>query len=77
MNMLHGTLIVEKDEIGKAMDAAAEHNGYQEFAQAVGGGPELQVERPVEFSILGGGVTCPTGVTNLPTSMSRAFSHRA
>ncbi len=33
--------------------------------------------RPVEFSILGGGVTCPTGVTNLPTSMTRAFSHRA
>ena len=36
MNMLHGTLIVEKDEIGKAMDAAAEHNGHQEFAHAVG-----------------------------------------
>ncbi len=55
MNMLHGILIVEKDEIGKAMNTAGEHNGHQEFAQA--SGPELQVERPVEFSILGGGVT--------------------
>ena len=77
MNLLHGTLIVEKDEIGRAMEAAAEHNGHQEFAQAVGGGPELQVERPVqvELSILDGGVTCPTRVTNI--EVTRAFSHRA
>ena len=64
MNMLHGTLIVAKDG---AWEAAPEGNGHHEFAQAVGVGPELPVEKAtqVEFSIFGGGVTCPTCVTNI------------
>lgn len=66
MNMLHGTLIVAKDAAG---EAAAEGNGHRDFAQAVGVGPELPVEKAtqVEFSIYGGGVTCPTCVTNIET----------
>ncbi len=63
MNMLHGTPIVEKEEIGKAMEAAAE------YTTAIRSSPRRWEEgqncRPVEFSILGGGVTCPTGVTNI------------
>jgi Cu+-exporting ATPase len=69
MNMIHGTLIVEADgavEVS-AGEAAPGSNGHREFAQAVGVGPELQVEKPaqVEFSIFGGGVNCPTCVVNI------------
>jgi len=69
MNMLHGALIVETDgareaAVGEAVPAGDAH---REFAQAVGVGPELPVEKPaqVEFAIFGGGVNCPTCVVNI------------
>lgn len=81
MNMLHGTLIVEADRAEDsplAEDAVAvaapAHDGHlheeahaHEHARAVGVGPTMQVgtlER-VELAIFGGGVTCPTCVTNI------------
>jgi Cu+-exporting ATPase len=69
MNMLHGTLIVEADWTGESAtgEAATPVAGHQQYAQAVGVGPELQVSKPaqVELAIFGGGVTCPTCVVNI------------
>jgi Cu+-exporting ATPase len=69
MNMLHGTLIVEKDGTGEVAtgETIPQSNGHQEYAQAVGVGPGLQVAKPaqVEFAIFAGGVTCPTCVVNI------------
>jgi Cu+-exporting ATPase len=69
MNMLHGTLIVEADWTGESAtgEAATPATGHQQYAQAVGVGPELQVSKPaqVELAIFGGGVTCPTCVVNI------------
>ena len=69
MNMLHGTLIVEQNGAGAPVQTETpmeqqEHNG---FAQAVGVGPELEVEAlpQAEFAIVGGGVNCPTCVVNI------------
>lgn len=66
MNMLHGTLIVEEGkETGEPVEAPVSH----EHALAVGVGPTMQVGKveQVEFAIIGGGVTCPTCVTNIET----------
>ena len=72
MNMLHGTLIVEQNGTVAAADGETpvEHVEHQEgggFAQAVGVGPELNVDTllKAEFSIMGGGVNCPTCVVNI------------
>ncbi len=69
MNMLHGVLIVEQDGGGAPTEGTAQkgENEQQPFAQAVGVGPVLDVRKPaqVEFGISGGGVTCPTCVTNI------------
>ncbi|MBM2826536.1 MAG: copper-translocating P-type ATPase [Dehalococcoidia bacterium] len=66
MNMLHGTIIVESDRAAaQATLASSEAEQVtSSFAQAVGVGPELQVGTPshAEFSLLGGGVNCPTCV---------------
>jgi len=73
MNMLHGTLIVEESEGGmEPAEAPAPERGNghtHEHAQAVGVGPTMQVGEmeQVEFAIMGGGVTCPTCVTNIET----------
>ena len=74
MNMLHGTLIVEDgsetaDERPLVNGHSPEGNG---FAQAVGVGPELKVAttNDAEFSIRGGGVTCPTCVTNIESFLN-------
>ena len=69
MNMLHGTIIVEQD--GDGSDSTDEpsqsHTDHVTFAEAVGVGPQLEVGKlaQVEFSILGGSVTCPTCVVNI------------
>lgn len=73
MNMVHGTLVVDApsaDGAEPATDelAAASSDGHaHEVAKAVGVGPTLQVNgvSRVEFALIGGGVTCPTCVTNI------------
>ena len=69
MNMLHGTLIVEQDGVGrKGPDKPSEgHEDHVTFAEAVGVGPKLEVGElsQAEFAIIGGGVTCPTCVVNI------------
>ena len=69
MNMLHGTLIVERDGVGsEGTDVASEgHGAHVTFAEAVGMGPKLEVGdiSQAEFAIIGGGVTCPTCVVNI------------
>ena len=69
MNMLHGTLIVEQGGAGsEGTDEQSEsHADHVTFAEAVGVGPQLEVGKlaQVEFSIFGGGVTCPTCVVNI------------
>ncbi len=65
MNMLHGTLIVEQDGPGQAVE---EEIVPQEHAEAVGVGPRMKSETRLaqaEFAIVGGGVTCPTCVVNI------------
>ncbi|MFQ5812425.1 MAG: heavy metal translocating P-type ATPase [Anaerolineae bacterium] len=73
MNMLHGTLIVETNGAGAPEPGKPSGNGdaHQTFAQAVGVGPELKVGglAQTEFAIIGGGVTCPTCVTNIEASL--------
>ncbi len=75
MNMVHGALIVEpaaaSDAAGQrppAADSAASGAHVHETARAVGVGPVApageRLER-VEFALIGGGVTCPTCVTNI------------
>jgi P-type Cu+ transporter len=73
MSMLHGTLIVESGEDG-AQESAAEAPppaADHEYAVAVGVGPTREVQRPslAEFSIRGGGVTCPTYAPNIESAL--------
>ena len=74
MNMLHGTLIVEQSGTGASHPAEPieDHAGHGIFAEAIGVGPELEVGglATVEFSIFGGGVTCPTCVVNIETFLN-------
>ena len=69
MNMLHGTLIVEQDEVGSVdtHEPSEDHEAHVTFAEAVGVGPTLEVDdlSEAQFSIIGGGVTCPTCVVNI------------
>ena len=73
MNMIHGTLIVEEGkEAGEPAVAPVSRRGdghSHEHAVAVGVGPTMPVGKTeqVEFAIIGGGVTCPTCVTNIET----------
>jgi Cu+-exporting ATPase len=75
MNMIHGTLVVEPAAgNGHAPEAAATLSApsqtethTHEVARAVGVGPERPVAATteVEFSIRGGGVSCPTCVRTI------------
>ena len=67
MNMLHGTLIVEANGAGPVAVASEDESDGSAFAEAVGVGPRLEVEAlpQAEFSLLGGGVNCPTCVNNI------------
>lgn len=69
MNMLHGRLIVEANGTSPVTRAETteEHADHEDFAEAVGVGPELKVEAlpQAEFAIVGGGVNCPTCVVNI------------
>ena len=69
MNMLHGTLIVEQDEVGSVdtHEPSEDHEAHVTFAEAVGVGPTLEVDdlSEAQFAIIGGGVTCPTCVVNI------------
>jgi Cu+-exporting ATPase len=76
MNMVHGTLVVEAGEDGDGASApttqaagpSVEADGHtHEVAKAVGVGPTIEVGSlsQVEFALIGGGVTCPTCVTNI------------
>jgi Cu+-exporting ATPase len=76
MNMVHGTLVVEpqpNDGAAEAIPEAAHSarpsgDGHtHEVAKAVGVGPTRAVGGTVrvEFALIGGGVTCPTCVTNI------------
>ncbi len=75
MNMLHGSLIVEegKEEGEPAEAPVSRHRDEHthEHAVAVGVGPTMPVGKmeQVEFAIVGGGVTCPTCVTNIETAL--------
>ncbi|MFQ5899498.1 MAG: heavy metal translocating P-type ATPase, partial [Candidatus Methylomirabilia bacterium] len=75
MNMLHGTLIVEDGdgsrERGEGAEAPHEHDRGHEHAVAVGIGPTRQVGKTeeVEFTIAGGGVTCPTCVVSIEAAL--------
>ncbi|MBI4259423.1 MAG: heavy metal translocating P-type ATPase, partial [Actinobacteria bacterium] len=75
MNMVHGTLVVEPD--GERPPAPAEGrpaDGHpHEVAVAVGVGPTMEVAGTarVEFSIRGGGVTCPTCVRTIEGTLDR------
>ena len=72
MNMLHGTLIVEEGKehavapvLGKGAGESHEH------AVAVGVGPTMPVGKTeqVEFTVIGGGITCPTCAVNIETDI--------
>ncbi len=70
MNMVHGTIVVEEptaDGSAPAETAGGVDSHTHEVARAVGVGPTLQVDgvSQVEFALFGGGVTCPTCVTNI------------
>jgi Cu+-exporting ATPase len=74
MNMVHGTLVVEAGGDGvtpaatEVAEPATEGNRHtHEVAKAVGVGPTIKVGTlsQVEFALIGGGVTCPTCVTNI------------
>ena len=69
MNMLHGILIIEQDGAEPPVngESADERELHNEFAQAVGVGPELEVGglAQAEFALIGGGVNCPTCVVNI------------
>ena len=86
MNMLHGTLVVEPSGNGHGPSAgdgdlaargvtepAATQDHTHQTARAVGVGPTLQVGKTtrVELALRGGGVTCPTCVTNIETLLDR------
>ena len=76
MNMVHGTLVVEaggegdgaSSPVTQATEPSTAANGHtHEVAKAVGVGPTIEVGSlsHVEFALIGGGVTCPTCVTNI------------
>ena len=75
MNMVHGTVVVEAaggDGAAPAggatiEPASAETEHAHEVARAVGVGPIRTVNgvSQVEFALIGGGVSCPTCVTNI------------
>ncbi|MCL4239815.1 MAG: heavy metal translocating P-type ATPase [Dehalococcoidia bacterium] len=70
MNMVHGTIVVEEAATDGSAPPEKPANGEShehEVARAVGVGPTIQVDgvSRVEFALLGGGVTCPTCVTNI------------
>lgn len=78
MNMLHGTLVVEAGD-GDGQEAPVDpatvpaETHAHEVARAVGVGPVRQVNgtNRVEFRLRGGGVTCPTCVRNIETTLDR------
>ncbi len=81
MNMVHGTLVVEPPAGDGVVlsatlataPATSDSNGHaHEVAKAVGVGPTLQVGAltQIEFALIGGGVTCPTCVTNIESSIN-------
>src|SRR3972149_4247778 len=76
MNMLHGTLIVEEDgaktTTGRPVKTDTKEPVH-EHAQAVGVGPKMTVARTAqaEFSLRGGGVTCPTCAVNIERALHR------
>jgi len=77
MNMVHGTLVVEAGDSDGAVGVTEPetpapspvevHDHSHEVARAVGVGPTTEVVglSSVEFALIGGGVTCPTCVTNI------------
>ena len=72
MNMVHGTIVVEETSPdgpdAKERPPTAEDAGHtHEVARAVGVGPMVEAGElaQVEFALIGGGVTCPTCVTNI------------
>jgi Cu+-exporting ATPase len=86
MNMLHGTMVVERADgegapageaatpaaaAGAAPPERAEAHAHG-VAQAVGVGPTRLVASPrvAEFAIRSGGVTCPTCVVNIEASLA-------
>jgi Cu+-exporting ATPase len=72
MNMLHGTLVVEEvEELAEAPVSRHADGHTHEHTLAVGVGPTLPVGEmeQVEFALAGGGVTCPTCVVNIETSL--------
>ncbi len=84
MNMIHGMVLVEANggapveqaDSGDAIPPAAATTGnghVHETARAIGVGPTREVEttRQVEFSLRGGGVTCPTCVTSIESILDR------
>ena len=72
MNMLHGTLIVEegKEPVVAPIPEKGEGKTH-EHAIAVGVGPTMPVGKTeqVEFSVTGGGITCPTCAVNIETAL--------
>jgi Cu+-exporting ATPase len=74
MNMLHGTLVVERGSgAGSAARETITPTAHEsEFAQAVGVGPTRPVAAPngAEFAIHSGGVTCPTCVVNIEAALA-------
>jgi len=82
MNMVHGTLVVEPaggdgavpDAVENEPPTAAPTDGHtHEVAKAVGVGPTVEVGRlsQVEFALIGGGVTCPTCITNIESFIKK------
>ena len=83
MNMLHGTLVVEPPGVRAPEEGATPVQAAEagpppsagvhahDFARAVGVGPVREVAgaQVVEFAIRGGGVTCPTCVTNIQAAV--------
>ncbi len=70
MNMVHGTLIVADGQAEAEVSPPGKGRSH-EHALAVGVGPQVQVgttER-AEFTIEGGGVTCPTCAVNIERAL--------
>ena len=78
MGMIHGDLVVEADGAAPAgaSDSAepgeAQTTDHDQHAVAVGVGPTMQVQgtQRAEFSIHGGGVTCPTCAVNIESILN-------
>lgn len=79
MNMVHGRLIVTRSQNGHPatshapVPAATGPGHNHEVARAVGVGPQLRVGdlSEVEFSLAGGGVSCPTCVTSIESLLNQ------